>query len=294
VLIAAFVQERATALDATHERVADEFIDTVIGHYGTVLERAGEVHAGDEHLALIAEARDALDLFREVYFNSVGNVPVARFQTSKVWERLLNICLNWRHFTANAGEPKLRQAEATLLAKCVRASGEPLSFYEVLGPWKLPAPVFDKRSARLKKELVQSLLDILEPKAVETAIKLFAVDGGIRQLFSADEHLALTFLLSAPESPVFAGENKAKLKAALDGAGESPTVHRNCADFLDLLLAALEHHGRFCTADARKEFFIAHADISRSLWAAVVARPFQFRFLDGRNLAAGAPSLRCS
>jgi hypothetical protein len=43
----------------------------------------------------------------------------------------------------------------------------------------------------------------------------------------------------------------------------------------------LEHHGRFCTADARKEFFIAHADISRSLWAAVVARPFQFRFLDG-------------
>jgi hypothetical protein len=31
VLIAAFVQERATALDATHERVADGFIDTVIG-----------------------------------------------------------------------------------------------------------------------------------------------------------------------------------------------------------------------------------------------------------------------
>ena len=277
--VPAFVKIRASVMDAPEAVVAEEFIESVIGHYGSLLERASNVTSQEEHQALINDASDCLDLYKEVFLGGNENHCDAT-QMVGVWERMVSVCSNWQHFTGNVGEPALREKESKILELCAKSLKNAPGAFEALKPWD-DRPVFNDRSEKLKKKFFQKLRDALEPKVIDEAIALFKLNGGIRPLISGENHRGFAYLLSAPESTIFQEPNRLRLSQAISAGTEDAVIRQNVLEYLDLLLGSLEHAGRFCTATERRKFITDFPDLVGKIWEVVVCRPSQYRFLSG-------------
>ena len=172
-IISEFIAARASAMDVNIATVSAEFIDSVTGHYGTLLEAAGATKLADRHAALIAEASDCLDLYKAMVNLGTADVASYRLDVPACWLRMQRVCLEWQHFTANPGEPDLRQKEVEVLSDCARAAPDPVRIYEALKPWNIEAAPFDARSDQLKKAFISALRSVVETGAIDSALTFF-------------------------------------------------------------------------------------------------------------------------
>lgn len=273
-----FVQERASAMDVPVYRVATEFIESVTNRYGALLENASEVKTEAEHKELVTEAFDCLLLFQQTFQGFDGSLKMST-GTVESWGRMVTVCAEWQHFTANPGETELRALEIQCLRECADQLECHSAAYDFLKPWDDHAYVFDERSDRLKKQFFEGLIKSLEPKVIDAAIQLFKVKGAIRPLISGDERLGFTYILGAPDSPLYQKENLEKFRGLISEEGSNPLVRQNALEYLNLLLGALEHAARFCTADERRAFIAEHAELVEQVWGVVVSARGQFRAL---------------
>jgi len=275
-----FILERAKESDLDRAEVVKEFVDTLVAHYGNLLDRAANTEAMAEHWKLIEEATAVLGLLRKVYFEGLGYFGPDKIQTPDLWARILKICLSWIHFTTNSGEAELRQAETSFLEDSCKGTAEPEALLDVLKPWQSQRSGLDQRVEDLQEARIKSLAVILYPRAIENALLRFSLDSGIQQLLSKDEHLVHRYLLSAPQSPLFQGRYRLDLLGKIDEAKISEVVRNNCDSYLRFLMLALEGEDRFCDRNQRKAFFAGNTDLVAGLWTAIVLRPVQYRFLE--------------
>jgi len=204
---------------------------------------------------------------------------LTREQLSALWSRLHDIALQWRHFTANAGEPELRAKEVQTLVDLGDVIGDPMLIYEMLRPGHQHDVVFEERTARLKNEMSDALRAVFEPKARGVALSYVKLPGEIQRLRSRDERRAARYLLTSPDSSMFSA-HIADLMAAWEARKNTPEVVTDASDYLSLLLRALAHGDQeFCTANDRKAFIKKYPDLMSLLWNLSVSEPSQFRML---------------
>lgn len=280
-LVATFLGERVRASEARIESVQNEMSETILSHYSTVLESASNAKAKADHLALMNEGADALDLLLQCLTGSPPVCAISVDQSVVRWEALYGIAMQWRHFNANDGEPELRAKEVQTLLSLGEAIGAPSVIYEKLDPTKVQDSFFGEREAILRSKMCETLRAAFEPGARAVALFYVATPGDIKKLRSRDKQRAARFLLTSPHSPMFKG-HKADLMAALEARRKTAYVVEDASDYLSLLLSALHHgDGGFCTAEERRTFITAHPDFMRLIWSLCVSEPSQFRMLKG-------------
>ena len=294
-LVTQFLGERVSASEARPESVQSEMSETIISHYETVLESASNAKAKADHLALMNEGSDALDLLIQCLTGNPRLCAISAEQGLARWEALYGIAMRWRHFNANDHEPELRAKEVQTLLTFGEAIGTPMLIYEKLDPTKVQDSFLGEREAILRTEMCETLRTAFEPTARAVALTYVATPGNIKKLRARDKKQAARFLLTSPHSPMFAG-HKEELMTTLEARRNTAHVVEDASDYLSLLSSALVHgDGGLCTADERKTFITAHPDFMRLIWSLCVSEPSQFRMLQGLRdqrkvlVAAGMP-----
>lgn len=274
-----FINERIDESQARPETVQHELATTILSHYATILEDASHVHSKLEHQTQLNHAADALSLLLQCVS---GNPPLCALtpdQLSALWSRLHDLALQWRHFTANEGEPELRKKEVQTLMDLGDAVGDPILIYEMLRPGHLHDVIFEERTARLKNEMSDALRSVFEPKARDIALSYVKLPGEMQRLRSRDERRAARYLLTSPDSSMFS-DHISDLMEAWEARRNTQEVVKDAGDYLSLLLRALAHGDQeFCTADDRKAFIKKYPELMALLWNLSVSEPSQFRML---------------
>ena len=260
-----------------------------------MLESASNAKAKADHLALMNEGSDALDLLIQCLTGNPRLCAISAEQGLARWEALYGIAMRWRHFNANDHEPELRAKEVQTLLTFGEAIGTPMLIYEKLDPTKVQDSFLGEREAILRTEMCETLRTAFEPTARAVALTYVATPGNIKKLRARDKKQAARFLLTSPHSPMFAG-HKEELMTTLEARRNTAHVVEDASDYLSLLSSALVHgDGGLCTADERKTFITAHPDFMRLIWSLCVSEPSQFRMLQGLRdqrkvlVAAGMP-----
>lgn len=278
-LVSEFLTERIDASEARPESVKKELAETILGHYSTVLETASGTKPKADHLALLSEGSDGLDLLLQCLTGPSPVCAIPRLQMKERWEQLFNIASRWRHFNANENEPELRAKEVQTLLDLGTTVDDPMFIYEKLNPRHLRGAFFNDKEARLAKEMIDTIRATVEPAAMDAALTYVTLPGGIQQIFFREENKAARFLLTAPASPMFT-THKLVLMAALDARRSTPNVVADANDYLSLLLSALEHgDSSMCTAAERESFINEHPDFMGLIWTLCVSEPSQYRML---------------
>jgi hypothetical protein len=295
IVVRKFVVDRMNGSEARRETVEKELVESILGHYSTVLEKASEVKSKADHLALMSEGSDALDLLLQCATGSTPVCAISHLQMQTCWEQLLKIALQWRHFNANENEPELRAKEIQALMNLGGAMDDPMFVYEKLNPRRLSDVFVSAREARLANEMIDTIRAAFAPAAIDAALSYVSRPGEIKKIRSREEHQAARFLLTAPTSPMFATQ-KSVLMAAFEARKGTPNVVGDANEYLLMLLSALEHGDNWtCTAAERKDFIAAHPDFMCLIWSLCVSEPSQFRMLSGLRrqkqilLEAGMP-----
>jgi len=278
--IRGFVEERSMSLSSPLEIIEVELVDTVISHHSNLLERACNVTAQATHLQLMVDALDNLDLLRQCLVPADNARVVNSRKMLDLWERLLSLFAQWRHFTANLRESELRSKETETLLEIASAINDPLKLYGRLEPWSDRKHFGDARSTKLNEAFVSQISERLEAQAIEAALVLALDSGGIDKLRTRDGYVAARYFLTAPASPCF---TKAVLKQRLMNLVEARLgtleARQNALDWLEILLEALRHGDHFCRSEQRHSFFKEHVDFVELLWSSAVSLPSQYRFL---------------
>lgn len=276
----ALVQVQANRLESTTEAAADELVSTILEYYGAILERAAEVRTQEQHSAFIGEAFAALKLCDILVSEGLSGVPAERLHRVDVFGQLLHTARNWVHFRTNPGEQELREKEAALLTQwCIRWPA-PLVLFGRIKPWSSDNFGLEERTISLRAELQKCMEDVLWPRVLGAAFELFEKPNGVESLDPIKEHEELYFMLEAPASRFYDEAGIARLVQILSKASDSAVVHENAVQYLELLVDALDHKGRFCRYEDRKVFLGQHADLVAAIWQAAVAKPSQYRFLN--------------
>lgn len=277
--VSVFLERRTESSDERPERIVNEFSESIVNHYATILESALGVQAAAEHQALIAAGSDALDLLLQALTDNPRICALAPEILLVRWEKLLSIAARWRHFNSNPGESELRNKETTVLVKLGDAVNDPLVIYDKVRPSHANRTMFGAREAQLIGAMFCTLRAHFEPASMRAALSLLTQPGTMQRLLSNDEHPAGKFLLVSPRSPLFATE-KPRLMAALESIRGAPRVVEDASDYLDLLLSALDHgDSRNSSADKRTAFIVEHIDLIALAWDLSVSEPSQFRVL---------------
>jgi hypothetical protein len=295
---AAFIAARMAASQQTRAALDDEFSQTVLSHYGALLERAASAEAGDAHLALMREAADTLDLLSQTVIEQPGLCTLDAGTLLARWERLLALAQQWRHCTANALEPQLRQKEADTLIAWAQRIADPLAVYDLLRPDRCDDSFFGEREAVLRREFGALLRSRVEADAVAAAWGYLARPGEMKRLRSRTEHQAGRYLYTAPDSPLFAPPYKAQLVQLVQDRWGTREATEDAVDWLDLLLVAtVQGDDPHCTPERRIAFIVEHRDLLVALWNLCISAPSQVRMLAAlrgrreRLVAAGIEAL---
>ena len=274
-----FVKDRVRASEHRRSTVDRELLDTICNHYSTLLERASEVQVRSDHLALMEEASDVLDLLVQCLTteNAVCKIPVDVYVLN--WKHFHEIALQWRHFTSNEKESELRQKEVATLLELGKSMADPLAAYDLLQISRSHDDFLDKRQGQLKNEMTEKLRLEFEPKAKDAALAYLAVTGEIMKLRSSDESPGARYLLTSPRSPMFS-TYKNELMIVLNERIDTSKAVEDGTEYLNFLLSALDNgDGAYCSADERKVFIRQHSDLMSSLWRLCMSQPSQFRML---------------
>lgn len=274
-----FIQQQARRLDSPIAAVAAELLDAVIGYYGATLEGASELVSADDHATTIESAYDALTLCGVLVFEGVAGISPVVLQTPEAFKRLFGISMQWTHFRANEGEQQLREGEKRLLLDCCTTWSNSLELFAITEPWKWDRDNLQDRPARLRRSLMTCIEGVLWPKVVNEALALFEKPRGVQSTRAQDKNDVLQFALCSPASELYIPENQVRLRALLSRASVEPVLHHNAKEYLELLLAALEHAGRYCRREERVAFFVSNPELTQAIWNATTARRFQYRFL---------------
>jgi hypothetical protein len=293
-LLAPFISQRAKSASQSEANVSYEFSDTIISYYATILERAAQVQSREEHLALMNEACDVVEMAHRVF---VGKELTELDQDSLIqsWTRFRSIVLQWLHFNSNPGELELREKEALFLAEFASSLNKPLEVFDILKPWQEEDSIWGQRETELKRSFSKTIQDAVLDGACERALGILSSPGELKMVRSA-ENLALRYLLCSPDSPLFSDDRKHLLLTSLEGRREGAYAAEDSIDYLSTLLSAMQHGDPICRADARMVFIENHADFVALLWSLVISRPSQFRALStlreqrSRLIAAGMNS----
>ena len=272
-----FVNQRVASSAQPASNVAAELADASISYYATTLERAAQVHSQVDHLAIVTEAADVLDMSRAMFVDMAVH-ELAPDLLLPAWMRLHSVVLQWLHFNANPGEVELRAKESQLLADFAQKIPNPLEVYDALRPWEEEESFWGQREAELKTAFSGALQAAVLEGVCNEALALVEVPGQLKQLRKNDP-LALKYLLCSPDSPMFVGERKERLLTALAERKSGPYAAEDASDYLGAQLAALQHKDPICDADSRQKFIKDHPDFFAQLWSLVVSRPSQFRGL---------------
>ncbi|PQA77527.1 P-loop NTPase fold protein [Rhodoferax sp. TS-BS-61-7] len=278
-VIANFLAEQEKESEARAETVQSELAETIVSHYGTILENASHFNLKVGHQSQLSHAADALDLLLQ---SVGGTAPVCALtpeQLSKLWERLYGLALEWCHFDANESDAQLRIKERQTLIELGKATGDHMPIYEMLKPGQSHEDVFDGRSTKLKNALSDALRQVFEPQACAVALSYVKTPGEIRRLRSRGERRAARYLLTTPSSPMFT-THKTDLLEAWTGRRNTSEAVSDASEYLSLLLRAIGHGDQeYCTSEERKVFIKAHSDLMGMIWNLSVSEPSQFRML---------------
>jgi hypothetical protein len=278
-VIADFLAERVKESEARAETVQSELSETIVSHYGTILEEASHLLLKVGHQSRLGHAADALDLLLQCVGGTAPVCALTPEQLSKLWERLYGIALKWCHFNANESDLQLRKKEPKTLVDLGNVVGDPMLIYELLRPGQSHEDVFDGRSGDLRNKMSEALRQVFEPQARAVALSYVKTPGEIRRLRSRDERRAARYLLTTPSSPMFAAYKTDLLDAWKARAGTAEAVD-DASDYLSLLLRAIGHGDQeYCTSDDRKTFIKGHSDFVELIWHLSVAEQRQFRML---------------
>lgn len=276
-LLLEFVTERGRSSAQPRSNVSAELVDAVIGHYAAVLEHAAQVQVREAHRALIDEASDILDLARFVFIDR-GLPHLNSDLLFPGWTRFRSVVLQWLHFTSNQGEAQLRAKEVRFLSEFASSLNRPLDVYEVLKPWEGVEDSWDQRESDLKEAFSSSLLGEILDDVCEKVLEHVRAPGQLKRIRTTDT-LALRHLLCSPDSPLFTGDRKASVVAALEERRDGTFVAEDAIDYLSILLSALRYRDPICPPDERQKFIVDHSDFMALLWDLVISRPSQFRGL---------------
>lgn len=278
-VIADFIAERAKESEARTETVQSEFTETIVSHYGSILEDASHFLLKAGHQSQLGHAADALDLLLQ---SLGGGTPVCALtpdQLSKLWERLYGIAMQWCHFDANDSDAQLRAKERQTLIDLGKVVGDSMLIYEILKPGQSHEDGIDGRSTKLRRELSDALRQVFEPQARAVALSYVKTPGEIRRLRSREERRAARYLLTTPSSPMFT-TYKTDLMEAWKGRMNTSEAVSDADDYLSLLLRAIGHGDQiYCTSEERKIFIKAHPDFMVLIWNLSVSGQRQFRML---------------
>lgn len=275
-----FVEERSISLRSPVDVIKVELVGTVISHHSDLLEKASNVTAQEAHLQLMMDALENLDLLLQCVVSADSACTLTSRQMFDVWERLLSLFTQWRHFTSNQRESELRNKETETLLAIATAINDPLKLYERLKPWSDGEHYGDARSAKLNEAFVSQIRDHLKAQAIEAALVFATGSGTIDKLRARDGYAAARYFLTAPASPCF---NDAALKRRLMGLIEARLgtldARQDALDWLEILLEALPYGDRFCRPEQRRDYLKNHEDFVELLWRLAVSLPSQYRFL---------------
>ena len=274
-----FVQRRAKAITSSVESASTELMDTILTHYGNVLEKASETRIDAEHAALIQEGKETLNLFEGLYFKDLEWLPASYFQKPRIWGILVSRAWTWAGFRKNPGEEELRQYEEKLLVRAAEKSIDPVGFYTALEPWKRDDPEFDPETPKFRRELGRKLNDALSKSTIGVVLEVFKRPDLASSLYPAEEHHAFQYLLGAPESPLYEEPHLAALEDVIRTGAGALEIQKNTKDYLSLLLTALNHNGYFCQRNDRIAFLKKHEELIRVVWETLIAFRVQYRFV---------------
>ncbi len=294
-VVTEFVKERMDASGARSESVQTELTDSVLGHYATVLESAGDVQSTAKHRSLVDECSDSLDLLLQCAASQQPVCVLQKGQLKKLWEQLYTIAAQWRHFTSNEGEVELRAKEVQSLIDLGKAISDPLWVYDKLSPARPQDDYPGERDGVLRREMVESLLVVFAPEARREALLYVSVPGRLKLIRPSAARFTGRYLLTSPRSPL-CSTYKADLMSAWEARRKTPEVVDDATDYLFFLLSSLDDGDRLvCSADERKAFIRDSPEFMCLLWSLCVSEPSQYRMLKGlrdqreKLVAAGIP-----
>jgi hypothetical protein len=297
-LIDEFVLKRADASRRTPLLVTSELLAAVVARYSVLLERAGEAAEQLEHARLVAEIDSIVTLYEQSFEYANLKVGLDDLSLLDALTKFIHTRHGWAHFTANPGEPDLREREVTVLVRLAASVTNSLLAFEKLGLISVPTDA-SQMFSRAGKILTNRLREMLEPVCVEEAIALFRSDTGIVGIAGLRQRPELHYLLCSPQSQFFELESQAKFLDVLSGVSVNSLVSVNARLYLQRLTSYSEIGGDpYLNSDERAAFLLTHASMLESLWRAATAFRLQYRHIEGiraqrgRLIACGLDGLR--
>jgi hypothetical protein len=286
-VIASWIKEHAPERGASAEAVAAEFMDTLFKYYSDRLEFAAGTTLVAEHERAMGIARDAIELLSQLLLSGMPGVA-DDLATEPNITRFLEIAEYWINFNVNEADAAQREAEKAILLELVSGDTPIAGFIgEILAQQREHAG-FDGAERR---RLIDDLIAAHHPRKAVHLIERLQRDGGFSGLRDRTKNYETKVQMLAPNGPLWR-DQRAELEAALKEAAENEIIQKNAIEWLELIDAGL---GRgIGVEEAMLRAAIGEFDQMSLLWAAAVARPFQFRMLKGFRemrdhfLAAGA------
>ncbi len=236
-----------------------------------ILNMAADAIAIENLNAHLEQAEKNLSLISIMSYELEGFIGKTNLDVED-FDLVLKMILKWVQFDDSDNYIKIRNDEKLFIQILVReATLSPVKMLNKIKPWELYPPEIE--GMELRKQMIDELSNILEPKTVNHLLQKFEEENGI-QRFRFMSNPIYEYVFFRKESCFWKEPNLGNFLNILNRARENRIIQDNLVE----LILISEYLTKRQTS-----IFISETEIFDKIWSSALSRPFNPRYIYSLN-----------